>query len=113
MTSGAISKPRRVLARAGYTLGGVVVVAMVGFGLMFWIGGNDVNNFCQEARPGLPVSELAALAAKYHVRLRPGLREVSGARTLQAHSPRSYGRHTCAVRIDGKMVIDRQVNYAG
>jgi len=86
---------------------------MVGFGLMFWIGGNDVNNFCQEARPGLPVSELAALAAKYHVRLRPGLREVSGARTLVAHSPRSYGRHTCSVRVDGKVVTDRQVNYAG
>ena len=112
MTSGTVSKPRRVLARAGTVLGGLLVAAMVGFGLTFWIGGNDVNNFCQEVRPGLPVSELAALAAKYHVRLRPGLRDASGARTFVAHSPRSYGRHTCAVRVDGKMVIDRQVNYA-
>lgn len=113
MTPGTISKPRRVLARAGFALAGVVVVATVGFGLMFWIGGNDVNNFCQEVRPGLPVSELATLAAKYHVRLRPGLRAVSGERTLLAHSPRSYGRHTCAVRVDDRMVIERQVNYAG
>lgn len=112
MTSGTLDKPRRVIAKVGFALGGLAVVAMAVFGLTFWIGGNDVNNFCQEARPGLPVSELPALAAKYHVRLKPGLRDVAGARTLVAHSPRSYGRHTCTVRIDGKAVTDRQVNYA-
>ncbi len=101
-----------MLARAGFVLGGLLVAAMVGFGLTFWIGGNDVNNFCQEAAPGLPVSKLSALATKYHVRLKPGLRDASGARTLLAHSPRSYGRHTCTVRHDGNVVTDRQVNYA-
>ncbi len=100
------------MARLGFALAALVVVAMVGFGLMFWIGGNDVNNFCQAAMPGLPVAELPALAAKHNVRLKPGLRDTAGARTLLAHTPRSYGRHTCTVRHDDNVVLDRQVRPA-
>jgi hypothetical protein len=112
MTSGTVGRSRRVMARTGIALAGLVLLAIIGFGLVFWIGGNDVANFCQDAAPGFPVAELPALAARHHVRLRPGLRDVSGARTLLAHTPRSYGRHTCLVRHDDSVVIDRRFSYA-
>ncbi len=112
MTSGRSTGSRRILARAGFVLFALVAVAVIGFGLMFWIGGNDVNNFCQEAQPGFAVTEMSALAAKHNVRISPGLRDASGARTLLAHTPRSYGRHTCVVRHDDDVVLDRQVGYA-
>lgn len=112
MTFGNATASGRLLARTGLALAGLVAAAVIGFGLMFWIGGNDVNNFCQEAQPGLTISELPALAVKHNVRIKPGLRDTSGARTFLVHTPRSYGRHTCTVRHDDKVVLDRQVNYA-
>lgn len=112
MASGIGSKTRRLIVKAGFALAGLVVVAMAGFGLMFWIDGNDINNFCQEASPGLAVAELPALAARHHVRLKPVARDASGVVTLLAHTRRSYGRHTCLVRHDGKVVIERRVDYA-
>jgi hypothetical protein len=112
MTSGTGSRARRMTAIAALALGGVVAVAMIAFGLMFWIGGNNVDNFCQEANPGFPVAKLPALAARHHVRLKPGPRDPSGDRTVLAHTPRSYGRHTCLVRHDGNVVIDRRFGFA-
>jgi len=112
MTSGTGSRARRMMGIAALALAGVVVVAMIAFGLMFWIGGNNVDNFCQEANPGFRVAELPALAARHHVRLKPGPRDASGARTVLVHTPRSHGRHTCLVRHDGNVVIDRRFGFA-
>lgn len=103
---------RRMMSRGVLALAGLIVVAFVGFGLMFWIGGNDVNHFCEDAVPGFPADQLAALAKKHRVRLSQGPRDASGAHLLLAHTPRSYARHTCLVRYDKNAVIDRQVGYA-
>ena len=99
-------------SKAGLGLAGLIVAALVGFGLMFWFGGNDVKNFCRDAAPGLPSVALAALADKHHVRLLPGSRDSSGAHSLLAHTPRSYGRHTCLVRHDNHVVIESQLGFA-
>lgn len=81
--------------------------------LMFWLGGRDVKNFCHEIKPGIPTSQLAALAKKHNVRLNmPGSREGSGAYLALAHTPRSFGRHTCTVRHDNTVVIGSQDGYA-
>lgn len=103
---------RRMMSRAGLGLAGLIVVALIGFGLMFWFGGNDVKNFCRDATPGFPFAQLAALAGKHHVRLVPGSRDGSGTHSLLAHTPRSYGRHTCLVWHDNHVVIESQYGFA-
>lgn len=102
---------RRALSMAGLGAAGLIVVALVGFGAMFWFGGNDVENFCRDAVPGLPFAELVALAGKHDVRLTAGADDGSGAQSLLAHTPRSYGRHTCLVRHDGKTVIESRYEF--
>lgn len=101
-----------MMSRAGLGLAGVIAVALISFGLMFWFGGNDVNNFCRDATPGLPFAQLAALADKHNVRLVPGSHDGSGAYSLLAHTPRSFGRHTCLVRHDKRVVIESQYGFA-
>lgn len=101
-----------MLSRTGFGLAGLIAVAMIGFGVMFWSGGNDVESFCRDATPGLPFAQLAALAEQHHVRLVPGSRDASGPRSLLAHTPRSYGRHTCLVWHDDRVVIQSRYGFA-
>jgi hypothetical protein len=103
---------KRIMSRAGLGLAGLIVIAFVGFGLMFWFGGNDVENFCLDAAPGLPFDQLAALADKHHVRLVPGSRDSSGAYSSLAYTPKSYGRHTCLVLHDKHVVIESRYGFA-
>jgi len=103
---------RRTLSRAGVGLAGLIVVALAGFGLVFWLGGNDVANFCRDAAPGFPFDQLAALADKHHVRLVPGSSDGSGAYSSLAYTPRSYGRHTCLVWHDNHVIIKSQYGFA-
>lgn len=112
MISGNSAGWLRIMLRIGLGLAGLVGVAIVGLSLMFWFGGNDVENFCQEATPGLPFARLAVLADKHHLRLVPGSRDGSGAYSLLAHTPRSYGRHTCLVRHDNHVVIESQNGFS-
>lgn len=100
------------MSRAGLGLAGLILVAFIGFGLMFWFGGNDVNNFCRDVVPGLAFAQLAILADKHDVRLVPGSRDGSGAHSLLAHTSRSYGRHTCLVRHDNHVVIESQYGFS-
>ena len=80
---------------------------------MFWLGGKDVNNFCNEIKPGISTAQLADLAKKHDVRLNmPGARDGSGVYSALAHTPRSFGRHTCMVRHDNAVVIGGQYGYA-
>lgn len=92
---------------------GIVALSLVELALMFWLGGRDVEGFCDEIRPGLPVAQLKGLAEEHDVRLDlPGSREDSGAYLAVAHTPRSFGRHTCMVRHDGNAVSGSQYGYA-
>ena len=92
---------------------GIVALSLVELALMFWLGGRDVKNFCHEIRPGLPTVQLAGLVKKHDVRLNmPGSREGSGLYLVLAHTPRSFGRHTCMVRHDNAVVIESQYKYA-
>jgi hypothetical protein len=103
----------RAILKISISLIGLVALALIGFALMFWLGGNDVKNFCHEIKPGLPIAQLADLAKKYDVRLRlPGSREDSGVYWTLVYTPRSYGRHTCMVRHDNTVVIGSQYGYA-
>jgi len=100
------------MSRIGLGLACLVGVAIAGFSLMFWFGGNDVEKFCQDATPGLSFARLAALADKHQLRLVPGSREDSGAYLLLAHTPRSFGRDTCLVRHDNHVVIESQYVFS-
>ena len=106
-------KIRRILLRVVLGLVGLLVLWFLGFVIMFWLGGKDVKNFCSEAKPGQPVSELTALAKKHGVSITlPGSREDSGAYWTLAHTWRSNGRHTCMVRHDNIKVLISQYGYA-
>jgi len=103
---------RKRMSKTGLGLGGLIAAAFIGFGLMFWFGGNDVENFCREATPGLPYAQLAPAAEKHGLQLTQGPRDASGAYSLLAHTPRSYGRHTCMVRHDNQAVIDSRYQFS-
>ncbi len=97
----------------------LLVLAVVGIlsltevGVMFWLGGRDVKNFCEEIKPGTPVAQLEQLAKKHDVRYKlPGLREDSGAYVATVNTPRSFGRHTCMVRHDNTRVIEGWYAFA-
>lgn len=92
---------------------GIVALSLVEFAVMFWLGGKDVNNFCNEIKPGVSTAQLADLAKKHDIRLKvPGLREASGMYSVLAHTPRSFGRHARMVRHDNSAVIGSQYGYA-
>lgn len=97
-------------------MAGLVVLAALAsseMALMFWLGGSDVKNFCNEMKPGLPVAQLAKLADRHNVRYSfPGMRETSGNYLAIVSTPRSFGRHTCAVRHDNTVVIESRYGYA-
>lgn len=91
---------------------GIIILSLSEIALMFWLGRNDVKNFCDEIKPGRPVEQLANLADKYDVRyIKLGPREVSGVWTL-VNTPRSFGLHTCMVRHDNTAVLGSQYGYA-
>lgn len=103
----------RILLKAALGLVGLAVLWVISFAVLFWLGGNDVETFCREAKPGLPVSELVALADKHSVSIRlPGLREDSGVYSALVHTWRSYRRHTCMVRHDNIGVLTSQYRYS-
>ena len=80
---------------------------------MFWFGGKDVQNFCNEIKPGISTAQLGDLAKKHDIRLNmPGLREGAGVYSALAQTPRSFGRHTCKLRHDNNVVIGSQYGYA-
>ena len=92
---------------------GIAALSSVELVSMFWLGGRDVKNFCDEIKPGLPAAQLAGLAKKHDVRLNmPGSRENSGMYLVVAQTPRSFGRHTCMVRHDGNTVTGSRHGYA-
>lgn len=92
---------------------GIVALSLVEFAVMFWLGGKDVNNFCNEIKPGISTAQLEGLAKKHDVRLSmPGSRDGSGAYSALAHTPRSFGRHTCLVRHDNSVVSGSRYGYA-
>jgi hypothetical protein len=92
---------------------GIVALSLVEFAVMFWLGGKDVNNFCNAIKPGISTAQLADLAKKHDVRLNlPGSRDGSGVYSVLAHTPRSFGRHTCMVRHDNSTVIESRYGYA-
>jgi hypothetical protein len=92
---------------------GIVALSLVEFAVMFWLGGKDVNNFCNEIKPGITIAQLSELAKKHDIRLSmPGSRDGSGAYSALAHTPRSFGRHTCMVRHDNSAVIESRYGYA-
>jgi hypothetical protein len=103
---------RRMTARTGLGLAGLVVAALIGFGLMLRSGGDGVQDFCRDAAPGLPFPRLAALADRHGVRLTPGPSDGSGTRSLLAHAPQSFGRHTCLVRHDNNAVLESQYGFS-
>lgn len=94
-------------------LAGIAALSLCEIALMFWLGASDVEDFCDEIKPGLQVAQIAVLAKKYGVSYRlPGMREDSGAYVALVHTPRSYGRHTCVVKHDNVVIIGRQYQYA-
>lgn len=85
---------------------GIAALSLTEIGLMFWLGKKDVENFCREITPGIPVAQLANLAKKHDVRYAlPGLRGHSGTYRLVVTTPRAFGRHTCIVQHDNVLVI--------
>lgn len=101
-----------VLKRAALGLAAFVVLWAASFTVLFWLGGNDIEAFCSEAKFSLPVPELAALAQKHGVSIRlPGVREDAGTYSVLANTWRSYGRHTCLVRHDNTKVLSSQYGY--
>lgn len=109
---GRVGGWRKILKRVGLPAAGVVVLAMVAFGAIFSSGGNDIEAFCQSAKPGLPVTELAALAERHGVRLRKMSGADSGPPSLLAHTARSYGRHTCVIVHDNQIVVESRNSFA-
>jgi len=94
-------------------LTGIIALMLSEIALMFWLGRNDVKNFCHEIKPGLPVAQLASLADKYDVRyILPGSREVSGAYRAIVNTPRSFGFHTCMVLHDNTVVFESRYGDA-
>jgi len=92
---------------------GLAALASSEFALMFWLGRNDVKNFCQEIKPGTPIAQLAVLAKEHDLRYKlPGLREESGVYLAIVNTPRSFGRHTCLVRHDNAVIIASQYGFA-
>ena len=92
---------------------GIAALSLVEIAVMYWLGGKDVRNFCNEIKPGMPIAQLNDLARKYDVRLNmPGTREGSGVYLALASTPRSFGRHTCLVRHDSHTVSASQNGHA-
>ena len=92
---------------------GIAALSLGEIALMFWFGGKDVKNFCQEIKPGIPIMQLAALAKKHDVRFSlPGVRDDTGAYLTLVNTPRSFGRHTCMVRHDNTAILESQYRYA-
>lgn len=92
---------------------GIAAISLSEISLMIWLGGNDVRKFCDEIEPGLPTARLAALSKKHDVRLDLSMPpDNSGVYLTQADTPRSFGRHVCRVRHDGKQVIEGRFGYA-
>lgn len=112
MGSGSAGRWWRRALRAGLGLAGIVAIALIGFAAMFSSGADDVESFCREATPGLPFVQLAALARRHDVRLVSAPDNDSGAHSLLAHSPRSYGRHTCRVWHDNNAVVESRHGFA-
>lgn len=91
----------------------IAILSLSEIAVMFWLGGRDVKNFCEEIKPGIPVAQLADLAKKHDVRYKlPGLREGSGTYVALVNTPRSFGRHTCMVRHDNAVVIEGRYAFA-
>ncbi len=96
-----------------FVLIGIGALSLSEIALMFWIGGRDVKNFCREAKPGMPIVQLANLARKYDVRFTmPGLREDSVKYRMLVSTPRSFGRHTCMLKHDNTVIIESQYRNA-
>jgi hypothetical protein len=92
---------------------GLAALASSELAIMFWLGGKDVKSFCHDINPGLPISQLAVLAKKHDVRYTlPGLREESGKYRISVNTPRSFGRHTCLVQHDNRVIIARRYEFA-
>lgn len=103
----------KVFLKIMLVLTGIVALSLSEVALMFWLGGKDVKNFCQEIKPGIPVMQLAGLAKKHDVRFSlPGVRDETGAYLTLVNTPRSFGRHTCMVRHDNTVIIESQYRYA-
>lgn len=91
---------------------GLAALALSEVALMFWLGRNDVKNFCHEIKHGRPIAQLTVLAKKHDVRYTmPGSRENSGTYRTLVNTPRSFGRHTCLVRHDSTVVISSQYGF--
>lgn len=110
-TKGQPGRAWCILRRAGLGLAGLMVLAAIAFYLLFESAGDNVERFCRESTPGLPVAEMAALARKHELRLTPTGRDLAGVQSLLAHSTKSFGRHTCLVRHDDKQIIDSRSSF--
>jgi hypothetical protein len=84
---------------------GVIIIAMAGFIWMFETAAKDVEQFCELAPKFKTWSDLEKL--KNHFDLKPHdlSKYVDKETTIVFHTPRSYGRHTCAVEIKNNQVI--------
>lgn len=103
----------RAIFKITIVLIGIAALALSEISLMYWLGGNDVKNFCAEIKPGLPIAQLAGTAKNYDVRYTlPGFRDNSGSYWTLVNTPRSFGRHTCMVRHDNTVVIESRYGYA-
>ncbi len=88
-----------------------IFIASVAFFWMFEIAGKDVEQFCQLAQ-SKTFGDLEKLTN--HFNLLPNNRlnnYVNKEGRIIFHTPRSYGRHTCAVEIKNNQIVKATFNF--
>jgi hypothetical protein len=90
---------------------GLFLIFIVGFIWLFQLAAKDVERFCQLAQQSKTLGDLEKL--KNHFDLKPNnLNNYVDKETIIIfHTPRSYGRHTCIVKIKNNQILKATFSF--